>query len=158
MCVRKCDILFQTLSTVSHATSPSPQFFSKELAQITLVLFLFYSCFSPLNRMTTRQKSNQQIKPVFIVGLPEWIPYISLRRIIYPKIQTNKFPNPQIQIHKYIYNFYCGPSREDAIYFSASNNLSGQDRKIYITQKIHSDAANPANTTRFLFLTRLSKS
>ena len=38
--VRKRDILFQTLSTVSHATSPSPQFFSKELAQITLVLFL----------------------------------------------------------------------------------------------------------------------
>ena len=36
--VRKRDILFQTLSTVSHATSPSPQFFSKELAQITLVL------------------------------------------------------------------------------------------------------------------------
>ena len=113
--------------------------------------------------MTTRQKSNQQIKPVFIVGLPEWIPYISLRRIIYPKIQTNKFPNPQIQIYKYIgykyiYNFYCGPSREDAIYFSASNNLSGQDRKIYITQKIHSNAANPANTICFLFLTRLSKS
>ena len=39
--VRKRDILFQTLSTVSHATSPSPQFFSKELAQITLVLFTF---------------------------------------------------------------------------------------------------------------------
>ena len=39
--VRKCDILFQTLSTVSHATSPSPQFFSNlELAQITLVLFV----------------------------------------------------------------------------------------------------------------------
>ena len=33
-------VLFQTLSTVSHATSPSPQFFSNlELAQITLVLF-----------------------------------------------------------------------------------------------------------------------
>ena len=47
--VRKCDILFQTLSTVSHATSPSPQFFSKELAQITLVLFLkvfiVWNCF-----------------------------------------------------------------------------------------------------------------
>ena len=42
LCVRKCDILFQTLSTVSHATSPSPQFFSKELAQITLVLLLFH--------------------------------------------------------------------------------------------------------------------
>ena len=44
MCVsvRKRDILFQTLSTVSHATSPSPQFFSKELAQITLVLLLFH--------------------------------------------------------------------------------------------------------------------
>ena len=38
--VFKRDILFQTLSTVSHATSPSPQFFSNlELAQITLVLF-----------------------------------------------------------------------------------------------------------------------
>ena len=40
--VFKRDILFQTLSTVSHATSPSPQFFSKELAQITLVLLLFH--------------------------------------------------------------------------------------------------------------------
>ena len=42
LCVIKRDILvlFQTLSTVSHATSPSPQFFSNlELAQITLVLF-----------------------------------------------------------------------------------------------------------------------
>ena len=34
-------VLFQTLSTVSHATSPSPQFFSNlELAQITLVLLI----------------------------------------------------------------------------------------------------------------------
>ena len=66
MCVsvRKRDILFQTLSTVSHATSPSPQFFSKELAQITLVLFQCIFIFSSADGSATKKKTVKLVSTI----------------------------------------------------------------------------------------------